>query len=62
VPSVIIVAAYFIECERRAKQAPSAPLIPQTLPDALRLTAELAEQKADPGNQARCPSPQSPGL
>jgi len=36
---------YFIECERRAKQAPFAPLIPQTLPDALRLAAELADQK-----------------
>lgn len=36
---------YFIECERRAKAAPAA-LIPQSLPEALRLAADLAEQKA----------------
>jgi len=35
---------YFIECERRAKEAP--PSIPQNLPDALRLAADLADQKA----------------
>ncbi|MBC8729970.1 DNA-binding protein [Paraburkholderia sp. UCT2] len=34
---------YFIECERRAKAAPQFA-IPQTLPDALRLAADLAEQ------------------
>lgn len=35
---------YFIECERKAKSA--APLIPQSLPEALRLAADLADQKA----------------
>jgi len=35
---------YFIECERRAKEAP--PAIPQNLPDALRLAADLAEKNA----------------
>ena len=34
---------YFIECERRAKSAVS---IPQTLPEALRSAADLAEQNA----------------
>jgi len=34
---------YFIECERRAK---SAHLIPQTLPEALRLAADLAERNS----------------
>lgn len=34
---------YFIECERRIK---TAFAIPQTLPDALRLAADLAEQNA----------------
>ena len=33
---------YFIECEKVAKQQ----LIPQTLPEALRLAADLAEQNA----------------
>lgn len=35
---------YFIECERRAKA--SALLISQSLPEALRLAADLADQKA----------------
>lgn len=39
------VREYFLECERRAKAQP-APAIPQTLPEALRLAADLAEQKA----------------
>lgn len=34
---------YFIDCERRAK---AAPAIPQSLPEALRLAADLAEQNA----------------
>ncbi|WGM09569.1 antA/AntB antirepressor family protein [Arsenophonus nasoniae] len=33
---------YFIECERQAKTA--THVIPQTLPDALRLAAEMAEK------------------
>jgi len=38
---------YFIECERQAQQAASQPqtLIPQSLPEALRLAADLADQK-----------------
>lgn len=36
---------YFIQCERRAKQA-ARPLIPQTLPEALRLAADEAEKRA----------------
>lgn len=35
---------YFIECERKAKAA--TLLIPQSLPEALRLAADLADQKA----------------
>lgn len=34
---------YFIECEKRATE--NQPLLPQTLPEALRLAADLAEQK-----------------
>lgn len=34
---------YFIECEKRAIE--NQPLLPQTLPEALRFAAELAEQK-----------------
>ena len=40
---------YFIECERRAKAnviGAGWAAIPQTLPEALRLAADLAEQKA----------------
>lgn len=33
---------YFIECEKKAK---AVPAIPQTLPEALRLAADLAEEK-----------------
>lgn len=36
------VRRYFIECERRAK---TQHLIPQTLPEALRLAADLADQR-----------------
>ncbi|BDU72942.1 antA/AntB antirepressor family protein [Mesoterricola silvestris] len=39
--------AYFIECERRAlAPAPEDPRIPKTLPDALRLAAQLEESRA----------------
>lgn len=39
--------AYFLECERRAMAAQPAPFaIPQTLHEALRLAADLAEQNA----------------
>lgn len=39
---------YFIECERRAKGVSGqvAPKVPQTLPEALRLAADLAEANA----------------
>lgn len=37
---------YFIECERRAKAVAAVPAVPQTLPEALRLAADLAEQVA----------------
>lgn len=37
---------YFIECERRAKEAAAAtPKIPQTLSEALRLAADIEDQK-----------------
>ncbi len=39
---------YFIRCEQIAKSAPS---IPQSLPEALRLAAELAEKATDLQNQ-----------
>jgi anti-repressor protein len=39
------VREYFIECERHAKQA-VRPVIPQTLPEALRLAADEAEKRA----------------
>ena len=35
---------YFIECEKRLKS--TTPAIPQSLPEALRLAADLAEQNA----------------
>ena len=39
--------AYFLECERRAMAAQSGAFaIPKTLPEALRLAADLAEQNA----------------
>lgn len=37
---------YFIECERQIKQIKTAFAIPRTLPEALRLAADLAEQNA----------------
>lgn len=37
---------YFIECERRAKEAAvAAPKVPQTLSEALRLAADIEDQK-----------------
>jgi phage anti-repressor protein len=44
---------YFIECEKalRERSLPEpAPRIPQTLPEALRLAADLAEKKAFPAS------------
>ena len=38
------VRRYFIDCERRVREV-LAPAIPQTFPEALRLAADLAEQK-----------------
>lgn len=38
---------YFLECERRAKAAANNQFVlPQSLPEALRLAADLAEKKA----------------
>jgi phage anti-repressor protein/phage antirepressor YoqD-like protein len=37
---------YFLECERRAKNPVPAIAVPQTLPEALRLAANLAEKAA----------------
>lgn len=45
---------YFIECERRVN---TAPAIPQTLPEALRLAANLAEQNQNLRNQAQLDAP-----
>lgn len=36
---------YFIDCERRAKEAAATPKIPQTFSEALRLAADLEDQK-----------------
>lgn len=35
---------YFIDCERKLKEVTQQPAIPQTLPEALRLAADLAEK------------------
>lgn len=35
---------YFINCERKLKEVTQQPAIPQTLPEALRLAADLAEK------------------
>lgn len=35
---------YFINCERKLKEVTKQPSIPQTLPEALRLAADLAEK------------------
>ena len=36
---------YFIDCERRAKEAAASPKIPQTLSEALRLAADLEDKR-----------------
>lgn len=48
---------YFIECERKLKS--SSPAIPQTLPEALRLAADLAERNAQ---QAQLLEQQKPAV
>lgn len=48
---------YFIECERRVKA--NVMSIPQTLPEALRLAADLAEQKAKAEAQLAIAAPKA---
>lgn len=50
--------AYFIECERRAQ----VQRVPQTLPEALRLAAELAEQRAALECRVQVLEPKAQGL
>lgn len=48
--------AYFIECERKAKQAGQLA-IPQTLPEALRLAADLADKVEQQQKQLEAQKP-----
>ena len=50
---------YFIECER---QANSAPPVPQTLPEALRLAAELAERAEQQAERLAVAEPKAAAL
>lgn len=50
---------YFIECER---QANSAPPVPQTLPGALRLAAELAERTQEQAARLAVAEPKAAAL
>lgn len=50
---------YFIECER---QANSAPPVPQTLPEALRLAAELAERTQEQAARLAVAEPKAAAL
>lgn len=51
---------YFIECERRVKAG--GPTLPQTLPEALRLAADLAEANARQAQQIAVLEPQAAAL
>jgi len=51
---------YFIECERRAKAV--TPAVPQTLPEALRLAADLAEANARQAERIAVLEPQAAAL
>lgn len=54
------VRRYFIECERRLKEVQqSAIAIPQTLPEALRLAADLAEKNQQLIEQAKIDTPKA---
>lgn len=54
---------YFLGCERRAKEAQVAPpSIPQTLPEALRLAADLAEANARSAERIAVLEPQAAAL
>ncbi|MFD1351063.1 phage antirepressor KilAC domain-containing protein [Methylorubrum suomiense] len=54
---------YFIECERQAKLAQVAPVsVPQTLPEALRLAADLAEANARQSERIAVLEPQAAAL
>ncbi len=48
------VRRYFINCERQAKAAAN---IPQTLPEALRLAADLAEKASELENRLVAAAP-----
>lgn len=52
---------YFLACERRAK-AQVAPSVPQTLPEALRLAADLAEANARQTERIAVLEPQAAAL
>lgn len=48
---------YFINCERKLKEVTQQPAIPQTLPDALRLAADLAEKNQQLLEQQKVDAP-----
>lgn len=52
---------YFIECERRLKQS-QTPMIPQTLPEALRLAAVEAEKRMALESQLAVVAPKAMAL
>ncbi|UOO93369.1 phage antirepressor KilAC domain-containing protein [Vitreoscilla stercoraria] len=52
---------YFIECERRLKQS-QTPMIPQTLPEALRLAAAEAEKRMALESQLAVVAPKAMAL
>lgn len=56
---------YFIECERKVRASANdqaQPAIPQTLPEALRLAADLAEDKARAEAQLAIAAPKADAL
>lgn len=52
---------YFIECERRARQA-TGPVIPRSLPEALRLAADEAEKRAEAEAKLAIAAPKADAL
>lgn len=53
---------YFIECERRAKAVSAGIAIPTTLPEALRLAADLAEQRDEAKRALSIAAPKADAL
>lgn len=53
---------YFLECERKAKAQAPAIAVPQSLPEALRLAADLAEQVATQKAEIAVLAPRSEAL